>query len=242
MNLIRILATAAIALSVLNPVTSTADEPVPPTLILPVPDAERGRAAFGAKGCVVCHKVNGIGGNAGPALGGGAADNEIDPLDFAAAMWRGARAMSALQAMQFGYQIELSGPDIADLAAFLANEDEVARFTEKDIPEAFRGWTINVALDGPANGAGSADADEASAAARGYILAERWCAGCHAVLRTGDYGAAGPAFAEIAGKTATTPDSIRKWLSEPHKKMPEIIGLSDTDIEDVATYILSMRR
>ena len=104
----RVLAAVLIAAAT----TAGADEPVPPTLIMPVPDAERGRQVFGAKGCVVCHAVNGVGGNAGPALDGENADNEIDPLDFAARMWRGARAMSVLQSMQFGYQIQLTGAEI----------------------------------------------------------------------------------------------------------------------------------
>ena len=55
------------ALMIAAATTAGADEPVPPTLVMPLPDAERGRQVFGAKGCVVCHAVNGVGGNAGPA-------------------------------------------------------------------------------------------------------------------------------------------------------------------------------
>lgn len=230
----RVLAAVLIAAAT----TAGADEPVPPTLIMPVPDAERGRQVFGAKGCVVCHAVNGVGGNAGPALDGENADNEIDPLDFAARMWRGARAMSVLQSMQFGYQIQLTGAEIADLAAFVASEEERALFSDKDVPWAFRNWSINVSLDGD----GMSDADgEVSQTARGYVLAERWCAACHAVLRTGDYGVAGPAFAQIAEKPGLDANAIRDWLSQPHEKMPEILGLTEANIDDIAAYILSMR-
>ena len=57
---------------------TVADEPVPLTLVMPVPDAENGRSLFGSKGCVVCHSVNGIGGAAGPALDTTSHDGEVD--------------------------------------------------------------------------------------------------------------------------------------------------------------------
>ena len=54
--------------------------------VLPLADAERGRALFVGKGCVVCHSVNGVGGEAGPPL-------DVDPeapyanlFDFTARM------------------------------------------------------------------------------------------------------------------------------------------------------------
>lgn len=109
---------------------------------IPVPDAERGRIIFVAKGCVVCHSVNGVGGKAGPALDASEPAGIFDPLDFAARMWRGAPAMIELQALEFGYQIELSGNDIADLAAFAENHEVQAKFDEDQIPEIMRGWTL----------------------------------------------------------------------------------------------------
>lgn len=224
-------------------VPAIADEPVPPRIVVPLPDAERGREVFAAKGCVVCHEVNGIGGKAGPALDGEGYDGEIDPLDFAARMWRGARAMSMLQSLNFGYQIDVTAGDIADLAAFVASDEARGQFAEEHVPEAFRGWTIDATVGAlGAVGAGTPEEERQLSITRGYILAERWCAECHAVLREGEYGVAGPAFAEIAARPDLTKESIRAWLSEPHKGMPEILGLRDIDLDDVAEYILSMKR
>lgn len=110
---------------------------------MPIPDAARGRELFIVKGCVVCHSVNGVGGRAAPALDATAAEGPVDPLDFAARMWQGALAMADLQATEFGYQIELSGSEIADLAAFAANAGEQVLLEENDIPELMRGWTLD---------------------------------------------------------------------------------------------------
>ncbi len=112
-------------------------------MVFPVPDAERGRDLFISKGCFVCHSVNNTGGAAGPALDAASAPEAIDPLDFAARMWRGALAMADLQSAEFGYQIDLTGPDIADLAAFTADPAVQATFTEDMIPEIIRGWIVD---------------------------------------------------------------------------------------------------
>ena len=122
---------------------AVAQDAPPPRIVLPVPDAERGRLLFTSKGCVVCHSINGIGGKAGPALDAGTDEDAIDPLGFAARMWRGASAMTILQSMEFGYEIELSGEEIADLAAFVATPDAQKGFSEDEIPELIRGWTVD---------------------------------------------------------------------------------------------------
>ncbi|MDT8344271.1 MAG: hypothetical protein RQ752_07535, partial [Thermohalobaculum sp.] len=81
-------------------------------------------------------------GKAGPALDASEPAGIFDPLDFAARMWRGAPVMLELQALEFGYQIELTGNDIADLAAFAENHALQATFSEDEIPEIMRGWTL----------------------------------------------------------------------------------------------------
>ncbi|MCL5777454.1 cytochrome c [Limibaculum sp. FT325] len=128
----------------LLPALQAAAEGVQPAraMSIPVPDAERGRIIFVAKGCVVCHAVNGVGGKAGPALDASEPAGVFDPLDFAARMWRGAPMMIELQALEFGYQIDLTANDIADLAAFAENHEIQRRFTEAEIPEIMRGWTL----------------------------------------------------------------------------------------------------
>lgn len=117
-----------------------------PPVIRPVQTVEanprRGRILFIADGCVVCHQVNGVGGRAGPALDIESADT-VDPLAFSARIWRGARAMTALQAMELGYVIDLDGQDLADLAAFVASPDERPLLTLESVSHEMRKWFIN---------------------------------------------------------------------------------------------------
>ncbi len=114
-----------------------------PMIAVPSPDAKEGRALFVFKGCVVCHSVNGVGGLAGPPLDAVEEPRIIDPVSFAARMWRGSLAMAELQATEFGYQVELTGEEIADLAAFVATPDAQKGFSEDEIPELIRGWTVD---------------------------------------------------------------------------------------------------
>ena len=124
-----------------------AQEPVGSAMSLPVPDAERGKDLFVNKGCVVCHSVNGVGGRAAPPLDATEPAGGFDRIDFAARIWGGAEAMIALHDMEFGYRIELTGREIADLAAFSENHAVQATFTEADIPETIRDWTLDAPLD-----------------------------------------------------------------------------------------------
>jgi mono/diheme cytochrome c family protein len=101
-------------------------------------DAALGRALFVQKGCVICHSVNGVGGKAAPPLD--AADDFVQPdaLEFAARMWRGAPAMVEFQSLELGYVIDLSGEDIAHLAAFAASRAEQKQLLDSAIPEPMR--------------------------------------------------------------------------------------------------------
>lgn len=126
--------------ALLAPSIAMADGPM---IAVPTPNAKEGRALFIFKGCVVCHSVNGVGGLAGPPLDAVAEPEIIDPLGFAARMWRGSLAMAELQATEFGYQVELTGEEIADLAAFAATPDAQKGFSEDEIPELIRGWTVD---------------------------------------------------------------------------------------------------
>ncbi len=132
-----------------------ADEAVPhitgqaetPPYLLTIPDAKRGRQLFVSKGCVVCHSLNGIGGQVGPPLDPDPYQTYVDPLEFVAGMWRGATAMIVLQEMELGYQIDLTGDDIAHIAGFLHNWDEVQDFNESDVPEFVRRWMDQDAIE-----------------------------------------------------------------------------------------------
>lgn len=100
--------------------------------------AATGRDLFVLKGCVLCHSINGVGGKAAPVLD--AADDYVksDPLDFAARMWRGAPAMVEFQSLELGYVIDLTGEDIAHLAAFVASREEQKKLLDSAIPEPLR--------------------------------------------------------------------------------------------------------
>ena len=115
----------------------------PRLLVVPVPDAEEGKRLFVGKGCVVCHAVNGIGGKAAPPLDAPRDARAIEVLEFAARMWRGAPTMIVLQEMELGYQIELTGEEIAHLAAFASDADLQSGFREGDIPEVIRDWMVD---------------------------------------------------------------------------------------------------
>ncbi|MEZ5931718.1 MAG: c-type cytochrome [Alphaproteobacteria bacterium] len=115
----------------------------PRQLILPIVDAERGRRLFVTKGCVLCHAVNGAGGVAAPALDAKGDSEQLDLMEFVVRMWNGAQAMIELQAFELGYQIELTGEEIGDLAAFAASPEAQRAFTMQAIPETMQSWIID---------------------------------------------------------------------------------------------------
>ncbi len=102
-------------------------------ILIPEMDASRGRIYFATRGCVICHRVNGIGGSLAPSLDINGT-REIDVFDFVTRMWRGARSMVALQDSLFSETIDLSPDELADIIAFVYDPAERARFSEKDIP------------------------------------------------------------------------------------------------------------
>lgn len=97
-----------------------------------------GRALFVEKGCVICHSINGVGGKAAPPMDAAVGSPPIDPLDFAARMWRGAPAMIELQSIELGYTIYLTADEVADLAAFAADREEQKLLTIEQVPEDMR--------------------------------------------------------------------------------------------------------
>lgn len=140
----RILALAA-AVAALSACTQKPKEPAAQTkasvkheLVSRAPDAAAGRDLFVVKGCVMCHAVNGVGGKAAPALDAQSTTDPIDPVEFAARMWRGAAAMVELQNLELGYVIEMSADDIVHLAAFTADADEQKKLKATDIPQEMR--------------------------------------------------------------------------------------------------------
>jgi|TARA_R110000772_G_scaffold178955_1_gene290358 cytochrome c len=107
-------------------------------LAMPQMDPARGRALFASKGCVVCHSVNGIGGDDAPALDASSMPLMMNPFEFAAKMWRGAEAMVALQREELDETIELTGQELADIIAFVHSHKEQAIFSIADVPERMK--------------------------------------------------------------------------------------------------------
>ena len=78
--------------------------------------------------------------------------------------------------------------------------------------------------------------------AHGKALSERLCSQCHAIVpgkASPNPGA--PTFARSAADPSITVYSLRAFLRTPHWTMPNIIVQPD-DAEDIADYILSLRR
>lgn len=105
---------------------------------MPAMDPEHGRHVFLEKGCIACHSVNGVGGDIGPALDAATMPRPMNAFEFAARMWRGAEAMTALQHDLLGEVISLDGQDLADLVAFAHDAEEQKEVTADQIPERFQ--------------------------------------------------------------------------------------------------------
>jgi len=101
------------------------------TVTLPPMDAANGRILYATLGCVICHEMNGVGGQRGkaPALDASRMPIEPDPFVFAARMWRGAKQMIALQEEDLGYRIQMTPEELADIFAFVHDEEEQKLFT-----------------------------------------------------------------------------------------------------------------
>jgi hypothetical protein len=107
-------------------------------LVVQQMDPARGRDLFVETGCVVYHSVNNVGGKIGPSLNAADMPSPMNAFEFAARMWRGASAMTAMQEDLLGDVISLSGEDLADLIAFAHDTGEQAKLTQDQIPENFQ--------------------------------------------------------------------------------------------------------
>lgn len=115
-----------------------------PGLMMPSMDSTRGRKLFASKGCVVCHSVNGVGGEDAPPLDAATMPGPMNPFEFTAKMWRGAEAMIYVQREELGEQIEFTGDELADIIAFVHNPQEQKKFTEADIPPRIKNLMMHM--------------------------------------------------------------------------------------------------
>jgi mono/diheme cytochrome c family protein len=89
--------------------------------------------------------------------------------------------------------------------------------------------------------ASATDACAAANAAKGEIIARRWCAACHVVAA--DQTSANsdaPTFASIAQRHERA-KKLEAFLMDPHPKMPDM-NLSRSEIADIVAYIGSLGR
>lgn len=107
-------------------------------LVLPAMNSANGRTLFLQKGCVVCHAVNGIGGEDAPPLNASDMPVPMNPFEFSARMWRGAPTMVVMQEYELGSFIDLTGQELVDLIAFFHDAQEQKELTEDQVPARFQ--------------------------------------------------------------------------------------------------------
>jgi mono/diheme cytochrome c family protein len=87
----------------------------------------------------------------------------------------------------------------------------------------------------------AADAQTQSEIGRGQEIAQRACAGCHAINGSAGstiQGKTVPTFRAIAGQ-GWTQERLQDFITTPHRPM-SAIPLEMSEIRDVAAYILSL--
>jgi mono/diheme cytochrome c family protein len=94
---------------------------------MPMGDASRGKELFRTQACVLCHSVNGEGGNEAPDLAQAVVQRGFSPYQLAAMLWDHAPAMWSLMAKKGIARPQLTEQDAADLFAFFFG----ARYFEK---------------------------------------------------------------------------------------------------------------
>lgn len=76
---------------------------------------------------------------------------------------------------------------------------------------------------------------------QGYRLASAWCRGCHAIESAAvNTTKPAPDFVAVANMPSTTELSLKVFLRSNHRSMPNFI-IRQNDIEDIVTYILSLK-
>ncbi len=117
--------------------TQRMSDPGMPNMRMPPMNPKRGRKLFVAKGCVACHAINGVGGHDATNLDAHTMQSLMNPFEFAAKMWRMAPAMIYAQEEALGEQILFTGDELADIIAFVHNDEAQHGFAEADLtPQA----------------------------------------------------------------------------------------------------------
>ncbi len=104
-----------------------------PNMRMPSMNPTRGRRLFVSKGCVACHAINGVGGHDAANLDAHTMQPMMNPFEFAAKMWAMAPAMIYAQEEALGEQILFTGDELADIIAFVHNDEAQHGFGEADL-------------------------------------------------------------------------------------------------------------
>jgi mono/diheme cytochrome c family protein len=84
------------------------------------------------------------------------------------------------------------------------------------------------------------DPQKGGVAARGELIAKRWCAECHLVAPGQTTAKVDvPSFAAIAGHTDAAA-RLERFLMNPHPKMPDM-QIGRPEAADLSVYIMSLR-
>jgi cytochrome c len=111
-----------------------AGQPPRVRLGMPIMDSEHGMRLFAGKGCVVCHAINGVGEHDAKNLDAHSTHPLISAFAFSADMWAIGRDMVEAQERALGHRFVFTGDELADIIAFVNDDDQQHRFTEADIP------------------------------------------------------------------------------------------------------------
>lgn len=107
-------------------------------LVMPIMNPMNGKKLFVSKGCVTCHAVNGVGGHDAPTMDAHTEMRYVNPFDFAAKMWNHAPGMLAAQEEAFGETVTFLGYELADIIAFVHDDEAQHTFQESDITPKVR--------------------------------------------------------------------------------------------------------
>jgi cytochrome c len=113
--------------------TERMSSPDMPNMRMPEMNPLRGRKLFVDKGCVACHAINGVGGHDATNLDAHTMEPMMNPFEFAAKMWAMAPAMIYAQEEALGEQIQFTGDELADIVAFVHNDEAQHDFGEGDL-------------------------------------------------------------------------------------------------------------
>jgi mono/diheme cytochrome c family protein len=106
---------------------------------------------------------------------------------------------------------------------------------------ARRGWALAAVAAGLVLGGVAFGQTPSRQVAAGQALAERLCAQCHVVTRTGGSGwTDAPSFQAIADRPTTTDVWLSNFLRRPHEHMLNYIH-DPAEANALKAYILSLR-